>query len=82
MRLYRARRDRERVTIQEQYAILGFISSGTYGKVYKGQPRALADSHLPGQNSKEARGDLVAIKKFKPGPSLRICLPGFLTDFM
>lgn len=66
MRLYRARRDRERVTIQEQYAILGFISSGTYGKVYKGQPRTIADSHLPGQSSKEARGDLVAIKKFKP----------------
>lgn len=35
MHLYRARRDRERRTVLKTYKILGFISSGTYGRVYK-----------------------------------------------
>ncbi|WAQ84180.1 hypothetical protein PtA15_4A632 [Puccinia triticina] len=53
MQGYRERKDRERRTIQDRYAILGFISSGTYGKVYKARPR-------------DAPGAAVAIKKFKP----------------
>ncbi|POW23183.1 hypothetical protein PSHT_00387 [Puccinia striiformis] len=53
MKSYRERRDRERITIQDNYLILGFISSGTYGKVYKAQPR-------------NDTANMVAIKKFKP----------------
>lgn len=33
MRAYRARRQEEIQTVPERYNILGFISSGTYGKV-------------------------------------------------
>lgn len=69
MRLYRAQRDRERVTIQARYAIIGFISSGTYGKVYKGQLRTPTENHATGKDALDStRGELVAIKKFKPGP--------------
>lgn len=67
MRLYRARRDRERISIQDQYAILGFISSGTYGKVYKAQPRNPPESNHQDINLSSQSNDLVAIKKFKPG---------------
>ncbi|KAL7420886.1 cyclin-dependent protein kinase [Cryptotrichosporon argae] len=35
MAAYRAKRDRERRTVLMSYKILGFISSGTYGRVYK-----------------------------------------------
>ncbi|KAK1923281.1 cyclin-dependent protein kinase [Papiliotrema laurentii] len=35
MLAYRAKRDRERRTVLKTYKILGFISSGTYGRVYK-----------------------------------------------
>ncbi|WVQ95380.1 serine/threonine-protein kinase SSN3 [Kwoniella sp. CBS 9459] len=35
MHYYRAKRDRERRTVLKTYKILGFISSGTYGRVYK-----------------------------------------------
>ncbi|CAH7681277.1 kinase-like domain-containing protein [Phakopsora pachyrhizi] len=75
MKAYRARRDRARVTIQEQYAILGFISSGTYGKVYKGQLRTSlgsnnasksSSSNETGNKNEYDRGEIVAIKKFKP----------------
>lgn len=50
MKQYRDKRDAQRTTIQEKYNILGFISSGTYGKVYKA----------------EYNNNVVAIKKFKP----------------
>ena len=53
MRYYRSQRDRGKPRVSDKYAILGFISSGTYGRVYKAQ-------------SKEADGRLHAIKKFKP----------------
>lgn len=53
MRYYRAKRDAERKRVTDKYMILGFISSGTYGRVYKAQ-------------SKEADGKIHAIKKFKP----------------
>lgn len=54
MRLYRAKRDQEHRTVISKYTILGFISSGTYGRVYKAQ--SLEDDH----------GGIYAIKKFKP----------------
>ncbi|KAH7927730.1 kinase-like protein [Leucogyrophana mollusca] len=53
MRLYRAKRDQARRTVTSKYIILGFISSGTYGRVYKAQ-------------SVEPEGQIYAIKKFKP----------------
>lgn len=53
MRIYRAKRDASRKTVAAKYHILGFISSGTYGRVYKAQSHG--DS-----------GRLHAIKKFKP----------------
>ena len=53
MRAYRANRDAARRTVNSKYNILGFISSGTYGRVYKA-------------TSREEEGKLLAIKKFKP----------------
>ncbi|EJF57838.1 kinase-like protein [Dichomitus squalens LYAD-421 SS1] len=53
MRLYRAKRDSARKRVTDKYTILGFISSGTYGRVYKAQ-------------SKDVDGRIHAIKKFKP----------------
>ncbi|KAI0349995.1 kinase-like protein [Trametes cingulata] len=53
MRIYRAKRDAARKRVTEKYNILGFISSGTYGRVYKAQ-------------SKDSDGRIHAIKKFKP----------------
>ncbi|KAG8695460.1 cyclin-dependent protein kinase [Ceratobasidium sp. 394] len=62
MRAYRARKDEARIPVSAKYHILGFISSGTYGRVYKAQ-------------AKDTNGNIVttgpsagvyAIKKFKP----------------
>ncbi|KAJ3568464.1 hypothetical protein NP233_g5702 [Leucocoprinus birnbaumii] len=53
MRLYRQKRDSSHRSVSSKYAILGFISSGTYGRVYKAQ-------------SLEDDGQVHAIKKFKP----------------
>jgi len=53
MRFYRVKRDNLRQTVTSKYTILGFISSGTYGRVYKAQ-------------SVEPDGQIYAIKKFKP----------------
>ncbi|KAG6834753.1 hypothetical protein H0H93_007604, partial [Arthromyces matolae] len=53
MRMYRAKRDAAHRTVTSKYNILGFISSGTYGRVYKAQ-------------SLEEDGRIHAIKKFKP----------------
>ncbi|KAH9924859.1 kinase-like protein [Fomitopsis serialis] len=53
MRMYRAKRDAARKRVTDKYTIQGFISSGTYGRVYKAQ-------------SKESDGRIYAIKKFKP----------------
>lgn len=53
MRIYRAKRDSEHRPVTSKYNILGFISSGTYGRVYKAQ-------------SVEDEGKVHAIKKFKP----------------
>jgi cyclin-dependent kinase 8/11 len=53
MRAYRMKRDANHRSVSSKYQILGFISSGTYGRVYKAQ-------------SIEDDGRLHAIKKFKP----------------
>ncbi|KAF8806041.1 kinase-like protein [Phlegmacium glaucopus] len=53
MRLYRDKRDESHGSVLSKYNILGFISSGTYGRVYKAQ-------------SLEGDGTIHAIKKFKP----------------
>ncbi|WFC98864.1 [pyruvate dehydrogenase (acetyl-transferring)] kinase [Malassezia yamatoensis] len=59
MRAYRMRRDQERTPVLKRYRVLGFLSSGTYGRVYKAQEvRPLTESH------REA--GVYAIKKFKP----------------
>lgn len=55
MRLYRAKRDENRRTVQQRYTFLGFISSGTYGRVYKVQSR-----------NEEDGNKIFAMKKFKP----------------
>ncbi|KZV88247.1 kinase-like protein [Exidia glandulosa HHB12029] len=52
MRAYRARKDASRRSVVSKYTILGFISSGTYGRVYK----------ATGKDD----GRAYAIKKFKP----------------
>ena len=52
MRLYRSRRDANRQDLASQYSILGFLASGTYGRVYKA--------------SSTSDGTIVAIKRFKP----------------
>jgi len=52
MRAYRARKDASRRSVVSKYNILGFISSGTYGRVYK----------ATGKDDNKA----YAIKKFKP----------------
>lgn len=53
MRVYRDKRDKNHGSVASKYAILGFISSGTYGRVYKAQ-------------SLEEDSKIHAIKKFKP----------------
>lgn len=53
MFMYRAKRDAARRRVTDKYTIEGFISSGTYGRVYKAK-------------SKEGDGQIHAIKKFKP----------------
>lgn len=53
MRIYRAKRDAAHRTVTSKYNILGFISSGTYGRVYKAQ-------------SVDSESVMYAIKKFKP----------------
>lgn len=57
MRAYRATRDARRRSVTSVYRIHGFLSSGTYGRVYKAEERETG-----------AHGDrgMYAIKKFKP----------------
>ncbi|KAF9244861.1 kinase-like domain-containing protein [Melanogaster broomeanus] len=53
MKFYRANRDGAHRPVTSKYTILGFISSGTYGRVYKAQ-------------SVGSDSVMYAIKKFKP----------------
>ncbi|ORY73692.1 kinase-like domain-containing protein [Protomyces lactucae-debilis] len=54
MERYFARKNKAHVKVLDKYVILGFISSGTYGKVYKAKSSFLDDERE------------YAIKKFKP----------------
>jgi len=58
MALWRAKKDAKRATVQSKYSIMGFISSGTYGRVYKAKER--------GEGNGESPPKIYAIKKFKP----------------
>lgn len=53
MRYYRSKRDAAHQTVASKYKIVGFISSGTYGRVYKAI-------------NKDGTDSVHAIKKFKP----------------
>ncbi|KAG8626439.1 hypothetical protein KVT40_005384 [Elsinoe batatas] len=54
--------------IGDHYDVVGFISSGTYGRVYKAKTRGSTGKSLPTSNPdrKEIRTEVYAIKKFKP----------------
>lgn len=54
MENYKRKREKQRIRIRAKYQIIGFISSGTYGRVYKARPR------------QGPTGVELAIKKFKP----------------
>src|ERR1700743_64486 len=53
MHYYRSKRDAAHQTVASKYKIVGFISSGTYGRVYKAI-------------SKDGVENVHAIKKFNP----------------
>lgn len=52
-----------RARVTDCYRIVGFISSGTYGRVYKAVSRSVASRNSPAAAAAAAE---VAIKKFKP----------------
>ncbi|KAH8916129.1 kinase-like protein [Atractiella rhizophila] len=58
MAAYRSKRDSTRKRVLDRYTIMGFISSGTYGRVYKAREMESGEDKT-----------LVAIKKFKPDSS-------------
>lgn len=76
MEAYRSFRDKVRQPVLSTYNILGFLSSGTYGRVYKASLKNLPIGyrHPSGQHSTssssivddETSGLVFAIKKFKP----------------
>lgn len=57
---YKEYRDHVRPRVKDKYKILGFISSGTYGRVYKAMPKGASD-----MTNKDRQQPLYAIKKFK-----------------
>ncbi|CAG8669408.1 16548_t:CDS:2 [Dentiscutata heterogama] len=57
---FRAKREAQRVRVEDKYEILGFISSGTYGRVYKAQAKQ------KNKGSIDEKPLMYAIKKFKP----------------
>ena len=59
MRAYRARRNARRTPVLSRYRVMGFLNSGTYGRVYKAQELVPRGSWV-----REPR--VYAIKKFKP----------------
>lgn len=74
MAAYRAYRDSVRPPVLSTYTIMGFLSSGTYGRVYKARLKNVTSAQqstqqpgtAPGGNEDEASGSVFAIKKFKP----------------
>ncbi|CAG8514784.1 9300_t:CDS:2 [Diversispora eburnea] len=61
---FREKREKERTRIEEKYEILGFISSGTYGRVYKAKARKKENKNS--SSDEETKSPVYAIKKFKP----------------
>lgn len=79
MAAYRARKDKglypykrqreliiERTKVTDKYTIIGFISSGTYGRVFKAKSRLVYGSFEKGNTDDRRDGKEFAIKKFKP----------------
>lgn len=56
MKAYRARRNAQRKSILSRYQVLGYLSSGTYGRVYKAKEVG---------TSNDTNSRVYAIKKFK-----------------
>ncbi|KAL9622819.1 MAG: hypothetical protein Q9160_002938, partial [Pyrenula sp. 1 TL-2023] len=54
-----------KVRVREKYHIVGFISSGTYGRVYKAVGKNGSDTTSKQTSNNEQKG-VYAIKKFKP----------------
>ena len=48
--------------VREKYHIVGFISSGTYGRVYKAEARD-RDVYAPNSDGTQPQRELFAIKK-------------------
>ncbi|WFD32363.1 [pyruvate dehydrogenase (acetyl-transferring)] kinase [Malassezia sp. CBS 17886] len=63
MKAYRATRDAQRRSVASRYRILGFLNSGTYGRVYK------AEERLSKTDEPRPAARLFAVKKFKPDKS-------------
>lgn len=55
-----------KVKVRENYQIVGFISSGTYGRVYKAVGRSKPDDPTSLASVNSASREVFAIKKFKP----------------
>lgn len=67
MSAWRSYRDATRRTVLQTYQILGFLSSGTYGRVYKACLRnSEKGAASSSSSSTTSEGELFAIKKFKP----------------
>lgn len=68
---YKTRKDSQRVSVLSKYDIIGYIASGTYGRVYKAKARTSGGGSNSNQtkynsdNSFRKQGSLYAIKKFK-----------------
>ena len=56
----------ERVKVTDKYTIIGFISSGTYGRVFKAKSRLVLLSFSLESVDGRRDGREFAIKKFKP----------------
>ncbi|ODN77804.1 serine/threonine-protein kinase SSN3 [Cryptococcus amylolentus CBS 6039] len=70
MHMYRAKRDAERRGVLKTYKILGFISSGTYGRVYKAILQPPSKSNIASALPSSARVALSISKDKLPSPSL------------
>lgn len=55
-----------RVKVRDKYQIVGFISSGTYGRVYKAVGKNKSGDATSPQSTSSAAREVFAIKKFKP----------------
>lgn len=55
-----------KVRVRDNYSIVGFISSGTYGRVYKAVGRNKPSDGTSPTSSNDTPREVFAIKKFKP----------------